>query len=60
VAGRFGGGVVTTVMAAILAEIREGMEDEFCDRTYLLESVEEQLAGLLEYLTGAGVEAVAE
>ena len=51
---------MTTVMAAILAEIREGMEDEFCDRTYLLESVEEQLSGLLEYLIGADVEAVAE
>jgi len=51
---------MTAVMAAILAEIREGMDDEFCDRTYLLESVEEQLSGLLEYLTAADVEAVAE
>ena len=51
---------MTDVMKAILAEIREGMEDEFCDRTYLLESVEEQLAGLLEYLGGADVEAVAK
>lgn len=51
---------MTDVMKAIVAEIREGMEDEFCDRTYLLESVEEQLSGLLEYLTGADVEAVAE
>ena len=51
---------MTDVMKAILAEIREGLSDEFCERTYLLESVEEQLAGLLEYLGGAGVEAVAE
>jgi hypothetical protein len=51
---------VTAVIEAILAEIREGLSDEFCERTYLLESVEEQLAGLLEYWTGAGVEAVAE
>ncbi|MEY9930422.1 hypothetical protein ABH926_005067 [Catenulispora sp. GP43] len=51
---------MTDVMKAILAEIREGLEDEFCDRTYLLESVEEQLAGLLEYCSGAGAEAVAK
>lgn len=51
---------MTDVMKAILSEIREGLADEFCERTYLLESVEEQLAGLLEYLTAAGVEAVAE
>lgn len=51
---------MTDVMKAILADLREGLADEFCERTYLLESVEEQLSGLLEYLAGADVEAVTE
>lgn len=38
------------VMEQILAEVREALENpDACDRTYVLESVEEQLAGLLEH-----------